>query len=208
MPTDAYGAAPRPRRPVAAAPPTLRRGHTTAPLCRALPTTSYGRRPGHREDAFIFDRELELQVLASVAVVGCRACIGAPRGAQILPCVPFQSFFRSFVIDEPVAFHDVQSLGVGRAVKVHHGERPDFDSHGIYYQRVALVVANRIPIPGCRHLRGMWFVHAHVADLMIVGIKENDLVGLLEHLHCNAVEDVRNGLRPALYGRGRTNDTG
>src|SRR5258708_34459027 len=42
----------------------------------------------------------------------------------------------------------------------------------------------------------MWLVHPHVTHLMIVGIKENDLVRLLEHLHRNAVEDVGNGFWP------------
>jgi hypothetical protein len=36
---------------------------------------SYGCRPGHREDAVILDRELELQPLALVIGVGCKAWI-------------------------------------------------------------------------------------------------------------------------------------
>ena len=34
---------------------------------------SYGGRPGHCEDAFIFDRELELKPLAPVVGLGCPA---------------------------------------------------------------------------------------------------------------------------------------
>src|SRR6266853_3896260 len=73
-------------------------GTDNFPPCFGAAPVGYGRRPGHGEDAFIFDRELELQVLAPVAVVGSRACIGAARRAPILPCVPFQSFSRGFVI--------------------------------------------------------------------------------------------------------------
>src|SRR5262249_35653554 len=68
----------------------------------------YGRRPGHPKGAFILDRESELQVPASIARVP------GPPGDLILPCVPFHSFFRGFVIDEPISFDHVQSLCVWR----------------------------------------------------------------------------------------------
>src|SRR5580692_602721 len=62
------------------------------PPCFAAAPVGYGGRPGHREDAIILDRELELQQLAPVGVVGRRAGIGAPRRATILLHVAFQSF--------------------------------------------------------------------------------------------------------------------
>jgi hypothetical protein len=66
----------------------------------------YGRGPGRGEDAFILDRELPLQVLASI--------VRAP-GPQdlILFCVPFQRLFRGFVIHQPISFDHVQTSVCG-----------------------------------------------------------------------------------------------
>jgi len=124
--------------------PSVVLGTDHFPPCLGSAAVSDGRRPGHREDAFVFDSELQLQVLAPVIVVGRRTCIGAGRGPQILPCVPFQSFFRSFVIEQAIAFDHMQSLGIGRPVKVDHRERPNFDSDGVDHQRVAFIVADGI----------------------------------------------------------------
>ena len=55
-----------------------------------------GRRPRHREDAVILDREPQLQMLATIAVVGCRARIGAARGAQVFPGVAVQPSFAAW----------------------------------------------------------------------------------------------------------------
>jgi hypothetical protein len=44
---------------------------------------------------------------------------------------------------------------------------PDLDADGVDHQRVALVMADGIPIPRRRYLRRMRLVHAHVADFMI-----------------------------------------
>jgi hypothetical protein len=41
-------------------------------------------------------------------------------------------------------------------------------------------------------------VHAHVADLMIVPIKDRDLVRLLEHLHSPIPKNVGHGFGPTL----------
>src|SRR5258708_5946236 len=42
---------------------------SSAPIADRGAPISYGRRPGHREDAFILDRELKLQVLAPIVGV-------------------------------------------------------------------------------------------------------------------------------------------
>jgi hypothetical protein len=46
------------------------------------------------------------------------------------------------------------------SVNVDHGERPDLDPDGVYHQRVTFVTADRIPVPGRRHLGGMRPVQA------------------------------------------------
>src|SRR6516162_4594083 len=129
----------------------------------------YGRRPRHRKGAFILHRELELQVLATIARVP------GSQGDLILPCVPFHTFFRGFVIEQPISFDHVQSLCVWRAKPVDHGNRPDLEPDCVYYQCVAFVVPDRIPIPGRRYVTGMGLVHAYVTDLMIIVIKDRDL---------------------------------
>jgi hypothetical protein len=72
------------------------------PFARRAPTR-YGRRPGHREDAFILDRELELQSLVHIGGVGCKAV--ASLDAANHSCAQFFRFFRGFVTDEPITFH-------------------------------------------------------------------------------------------------------
>ncbi len=47
----------------------------------------------------------------------------------------------------------------------------------------------------------MRLIHAHLAKF--IPIKDGDLIRLLEHQHCNAVEDVGNRFGPTLYGRAR-----
>src|SRR5713226_4157512 len=70
----------------------------SAPItCRWAPI-GYGRRPRRRKDAFILDRECELQVLAPI--VGVAVGDGRNRirrKAKIFFCTSFQAFFRGFV---------------------------------------------------------------------------------------------------------------
>jgi hypothetical protein len=93
-----------------------------------------------------------LQPLALIVGVWCKAGAGS-LDAEILPCAPFFRILRDFVIKQPITFNYVQSLRVRRTVKVNHGKRSDLDPHGVYYQRVAFVTADGIPIPGRCHLR-------------------------------------------------------
>jgi hypothetical protein len=74
--------------------------------------------------------------------------------------------------------------------------------------RVAFVVADRIPMPGWRHLRWMSLVHAHVADLMIVVAKDDDFVRLLQQFDSAARENERHPTRSTLVARTRKADTG
>src|ERR1700674_2415993 len=63
---------------------------------------SHGRGPRRREDPFILDSELELQVLASMVRVP------HPLSDDTLLGVPFETLFRGFVINQPIAFDHVQ----------------------------------------------------------------------------------------------------
>src|SRR6267154_1781195 len=119
--------------------------------------------------------------------------------ADILFSGPFDGLFRSFVIKQPITFHHVQSFGVWRAVHVDHGKRPAcLDAHGVYYQRVAFIMAHGIPIPRGRHLRRMRLVHAHAADFMILGVQDGDLMGLLQQLNSKISKNVGHGFGPTL----------
>src|SRR6185503_5650090 len=60
--------------------------------------------------------------------------------------------------------------------------------------------ADRIAVPGWRHARGVLRIHANVPDLMIVLIDDDDLVGLLEHLHAER-EHEWYAVRPTLVAR-------
>src|SRR5258708_30179805 len=111
------------------------------PVGEAAPV-SHGRGPRRREDAFVLDRELELQILAHMVRVP------DPLGELIFLCVSFQPLFRGFVIKQPISFDHVQSLCVWRAIPVDHGKRPDLDPDGVYYQRVAFIAAHGIAVPG------------------------------------------------------------
>jgi len=157
----------------------------------------YGRRPGHRKGACILDRELELQVLAP------NARVPGPQGDLILLCVPLHAFFRGFVIEQPISFDHVQSLRVWRAKPVDHGNRPDLEPDCVYYQRVTFVVADGISIPGRRNVTGMKLIHADATDLMIVVIKNRDLVRLLQQLHSSTRKDIRHPLGRTLVARVR-----
>src|SRR5439155_7487760 len=101
----------------------------------------HGRGPGRGEHIRVLDRESELQVLAPVIGVHIPWL-----GAEILFSVPFQSFFRNFVINQPISLDDVQSFGLRRAVPVDHGKGAYPDPHGVYDQRAAFVMADGIPV--------------------------------------------------------------
>ena len=66
------------------------------PIAQGAPP-SYGRRPGHREDAFILDGELELQPLALVVGVDSYSVGNRSfsRDADILLFAPFLGFAAS-----------------------------------------------------------------------------------------------------------------
>jgi hypothetical protein len=48
------------------------------------------------------------------------------------------------------------------------------------HQRVALIIADRIPIPGRPRRDGMLLVHAHMADFVVLVVEYGDLVRLLQ----------------------------
>jgi hypothetical protein len=86
------------------------------PLAQRAPVT-YGRRPGLGKDAVILNSKFELQTLAPVVGVACKARIGT-LDAPNLSLASFFGFFRSFVIEQPITLYDVQSRAVRRAVHV------------------------------------------------------------------------------------------
>jgi hypothetical protein len=65
---------------------------------------------------------------------------------------------------------------------------------------VPFIMADGIPIPGRRHPCRMRLVHAHLTELMIEGVKEGDLVRLLEQLHSIIGKNKRHSFGPT-YGR-------
>src|SRR5262249_32666305 len=87
-----------------------------------------------------------------------------------------------------------------------HGIPPDLDAYGIDDQRVAFIVAHGIAVPGRGHLRRMRLVQAHAADLMIVAIKDGDLVRLLDELRWAIGKNERHPCRPTLVARVRIAD--
>src|SRR5712671_2891972 len=161
---------------------------------------SHGRGPRRRKGACILDRELELQVLAPVAWLWL--------GAPILFCVPLPSVLCDFVCNEPISFDYVQSLRVRGAIPVHRGKGSDLDPHGVYDQRVAFVTTDGIAIPGRRHLGRMRLVQAHVTNLMIVVIEDDDPVWVLQDLDGTTRKNKRHPSRPTLVARARKTHTG
>ena len=137
--------------------------------------------------------------VSDVATVEDRAA----RGLGILFDIALYGILGLVVIKQPIAFHHVQLLGERRAIHVDHGKRPDLDTHRINDQRVAFVMADRIPIPRWRHLRGMRLVHAHAADFIAMPVDHRDVIRPLEHLHQEIPKNVRHPAGPALVARGR-----
>ena len=95
-----------------------------------------------------------------------------------------------------------------RAIPVHRGKGADLDPHGVYDQRVAFVMTHGIAIPGRRHLSRMRLVQAHVTNLMIVVIEDDDLVGLLQDLDGTTRKNKRHPSRPTLVARAWKAHTG
>lgn len=126
-----------------------------------------------------------------------------PWADLVLPRVPFHAFLRGFVIEQAISFDYVQSPCVWRAKPVDHGNRPDLEPDCVYYQRVTFVVADGIAIPGRRHVTGMRLVQAYATDLMIIVIKDRDLVRLLQQLHSTTGKDIRHPLGRTLVARVR-----
>src|SRR5262249_32145872 len=102
----------------------------------------------------------------------------------------------------------MQSLSEWRAVPIDHGKRSDLDPNGVDDQGAAFVMANRISIPGWRHIRRMRLVQAHLAELMIKRIKDRDFVHLLENLHSKICNKERYLFGPTLVARGGVALTG
>src|SRR5262245_39648693 len=56
-------------------------------------------------------------------------------------------------------------------------------------------------MPSGRDLRRMLHIHTHAADLVILHVKDDDLVPLLDQLNFTLPQYVRRGLRPTLVAR-------
>src|SRR5215468_628921 len=67
------------------------------PLCYERAPIRFGRRPGHRENAFILDRKMKLKPLALVVGVRCPAT----SGSLILYSAAILRYFGSFLINQP-----------------------------------------------------------------------------------------------------------
>src|SRR5580704_9439528 len=76
-----------------------------------------GRRPWLGENALILDGEFELQPLATIVEVACKARIGT-RNAAKLSLAAFFRRFRGLVIEQPITLHYVKSLAVRRPIHV------------------------------------------------------------------------------------------
>jgi hypothetical protein len=127
----------------------------------------------------------------------------------ILFQVPFDCLPDVVIIAQPIALDHMQGFCVRRAEQVDHcigviGAHAD----GIDHQRVTLVVADGIPVPGRRHRRRMRLVQAHPANFVILTIQDRYLVRLLNHLHLYTLENKRHRFGPALVGRVRIGDAG
>ena len=126
----------------------------------------------------------------------------------MLFCIPLYSFPSSLIVKQTVSLHDMQSFGERCAIPVDHRKPGQFDFHGVDHKRVAFVMADRISIPRWRHLCWMRLVHPHLTELMIEGVKEGDLIGLLEQLHSIIYKNEGHLLGPTLVARGRIPLTG
>jgi hypothetical protein len=86
--------------------------------------------------------------------------------AEIL--VPIPSFYCIFVIDRPISFHHMQSLGVRGVSSISTMVKGPVLIPTMSMTSVSpLVVADGIPIPGRCYQRGMRLVHAHLAEFIM-----------------------------------------
>ena len=80
--------------------------------------------PWPRKCALVLDVEFKLQVLAPVIRVEAE---GLSNQAEIFFFIPVQRWFRKIVIEEPIAFHHMQRLGMRRPKHIdpwHRAGRP------------------------------------------------------------------------------------
>src|SRR6516165_9756311 len=90
------------------------------PEGQATPISRDGR-PGHRENAFVLDCEMKLESLALIIGINAHSGVSSARKMKVLLQTPYLVFSRGFVVDQPIAFHDVESVSKRRAEPVHHG---------------------------------------------------------------------------------------
>src|SRR5262249_11441450 len=105
------------------------------PLARGTPI-GHGRGPWRREDAIILDGKLQLKPFALVVRVDGQSPVTSVGNVRVLLQAPLLSLSGGFRFDQPITLDDVQSRGLGRSVKIDHGERPDPDPYGVDHQRV------------------------------------------------------------------------
>src|SRR5215469_9338556 len=79
-----------------------------------------GRRPWRREDAFILDREFELQVLGLGVQIDDHSGV-ISNEAGILFRTSLQCFLCGLIVDEPITFDHMQGWRVRSAELVDHG---------------------------------------------------------------------------------------
>src|SRR5215470_17083972 len=91
---------------------------------------------------------MKLKALALVPGIGCPT-FGGSLQTEILLRTAFLRLFRDFVINQPITFHHMQSLGVRCPIDINHGKRSvSLDPNGVYHQGLALVVAHGVAMPG------------------------------------------------------------
>ncbi len=86
--------------------------------------------------------------------------------------------------------------------------RPELDPHGVDDQRIAFVMAHRIPMQGRNHCRGMRLVQPHHAEVAVVLVDERDLVRLLQQLDIEVPENVGQGVLQTHVVRVRKDPAG
>lgn len=57
------------------------------------------------------------------------------------------------------------------------------DAHGVDHQRVDLLSADRVALPGRRQVAGMWRIQADMAHGVVQEVDDRDLVFALQNLH-------------------------
>src|SRR5262249_20322386 len=119
------------------------------------------RRPRHGEDGRIFDLDLDPKPVA--LVVGIDA--GAAHVDLDSPAVPLALLGRPprfLPVDEANALDQVQTFRVRGSIIVEHRARPGLYADGVDDEGVALVMADRIALPGGRHAFGVLAIEANL----------------------------------------------